>query len=120
MTISVNFVRSQAGKDPVRTWLRSMPSEDRKIIGGHIRQLQDNWPVGAPLCKPLVSKSSVNLYELRTRTTRLKSVRILFTVEDGCVVLLNGFAKKQDLVPFEEIRLACKRLNEHRVAALLA
>jgi hypothetical protein len=36
-------------------WLHSLPSEDRKTIGTDLLRVQENWPLGMPLCKSLGS-----------------------------------------------------------------
>jgi phage-related protein len=38
--------------------------------------------------------------------------RVLFTIRDGQMYLLNGFIKKSQKVPLAEIELARKRLRE--------
>lgn len=108
----VEFAKTSSGKDPVREWIRAMDKEDRKIIGQDIRNAQDNWPVGMPLCKNL--QAGREFYELRTRSRRLRSLRIIFTLEGNRMILLNGFIKKQDAIPTEEIALSRKRLIQFR------
>ena len=44
------FYRTEAGGEPVREWLKSLPSrEDRKRIGEDIKTVEFGWPVGMPL-----------------------------------------------------------------------
>jgi hypothetical protein len=48
------FFRTEAKGEPVRDWLRRLPSpEDRKRIGEDIKTVEFGWPVGMPMCKPL-------------------------------------------------------------------
>jgi len=116
MTMNVEFASSASGRQPVLEWIRKLPTEDRKMIGQDLRVLQENWPMGAPLCKAILARPG--FYELRSKTSRVKSLRIIFSVESGKFVLLNLFVKKQDAVPNSEIRLADKRLSEHmKIAA---
>ena len=51
--IPVFFYAEDSGKEPVRVWLQELSSEDRKIIGRNIREVQMDWPVGSPLVKSL-------------------------------------------------------------------
>lgn len=51
--IPVVFYRSAGGAEPVREWLRSLPAQDRRVIGGDLATLQVGWPMGMPLCRAL-------------------------------------------------------------------
>lgn len=50
--LPVRFFRTDAGNEPVREWLKSLSSDDRKVIGDDIRTVQFGWPVGMPLNRP--------------------------------------------------------------------
>lgn len=116
MTMNVEFAATASGRQPVLEWIKELSAEDRKMIGQDLRLLQESWPIGAPLCKALLARPG--FYELRSKTSRIKALRIIFSVESGRFVLLNLFVKKQDAVPNSEIRLADRRLTEHlRLAA---
>lgn len=56
------FFRTEAGTEPVRSWLRAMVQDDRRMIGEDIKAVEFGWPVGMPTCKPLGS----GLHEVRT------------------------------------------------------
>jgi hypothetical protein len=43
------FYALASGREPVREWLRSLDSEDRKIIGEDIKEVEFSWP-SACLC----------------------------------------------------------------------
>jgi hypothetical protein len=44
------FYRTEAGGEPVREWLKSLPSrEDRKRIGEDVKTIEFGWPMGMPL-----------------------------------------------------------------------
>ena len=48
------FFRTEAGGEPVRDWLKGLPSpEDRKRIGEDIKTVEFGWPIGMPVCRPL-------------------------------------------------------------------
>ncbi len=38
--IVVRFYRSKAGSEPVRDWLKSLPVEDRQILGRDLRLVE--------------------------------------------------------------------------------
>ncbi len=52
--VSAIFFRTEAGGEPLRDWLKSLPSpEDRKRIGEDIKTVKFGWPVGMPACSSL-------------------------------------------------------------------
>ena len=51
--LPVIFYRTAGGADLVRDWLRSLPAEDRQVIGTDLLTVQLGWPVGMPLCRAL-------------------------------------------------------------------
>jgi len=62
-TSSSDLFGRDAGGEPVRDWLKSLPSdEDRKRIGEDIKTVEFGWPVGMPACRPLGD----GVHEVRT------------------------------------------------------
>jgi phage-related protein len=108
--ISVIFYRTEAGGEPVREWLKALPSpEDRKRIGEDIKTVEFGWPIGMPACRPLGS----GLYEVRTSLGQNRIARVLFYVDKKSrMVLLHGFIKKTQKTPEADLELA--RKNEHK------
>lgn len=89
MKRAVHFYATATGAEPVREWLRSLPVEERKIIGEDIKTVQFGWPLGLPIARKLAP----GLWEVRRRLpTRI--TRALFTVKDDRMILLHGFIKK--------------------------
>lgn len=113
--IAIDFFETDTGAKPVYEWLRSLPKGDRKIIGDDIRRIEEEWPLTMPVCRNVPKIKGV--WELRTRTERLKSVRIFFTIEDGYAVLLHSFIKKQQVTPYPMIDIAAQRLSQYRIRA---
>jgi phage-related protein len=101
------FFRTRAGREPVRDWLKELPSDVRKEIGSDIQQVQWRWPVG----KPLVDGLGDGLFEART-TFRGDIYRVLFCFDGSVMVLLHGFAKKDQQTPKADLSLARKRKKE--------
>jgi Gp49-like protein DUF891 len=67
------FVRADAGGEPVRDWLKSLPSrEDRKRIGEDVKTVEFGWPIGMPVCKPLGD----GIYEVRTSLAQNRIARV--------------------------------------------
>lgn len=104
--LEVRFYATDSGSEPVREWLKLLPSEERRLIGEDIKAVQYRWPVGMPLVKKL----SWKVWEVRTHLpTRI--ARMLFVVREGQMVLLHGFIKKTQATPQADIRLAESRID---------
>lgn len=104
--LEVRFYATDSGSEPVREWLKLLPSEERRLIGEDIKAVQYRWPVGMPLVKKLSGK----VWEVRTHLpTRI--ARVLFVVREGQMVLLHGFIKKTQATPQADIRLAESRID---------
>lgn len=105
--LSVRFYRSRNGSEPVRTWLKSLPSDQRKILGEDLKTLETCWPLGMPLVRSLGKK----LWEVRSSIPN-GIARIIFTVKGQFAVLLHGFIKKSQKAPKKEIELAVRRAKD--------
>lgn len=104
--LMVHFYQSDAGVEPVRDWLKSLPAYERQAIGEDIKAVQFRWPLGMPLVRKLSGK----VWEVRTQLpTRI--ARVLFSVKGGQMVLLHGFIKKTQATPDAELRLAETRID---------
>jgi phage-related protein len=106
--ITVIFYETSNGKKPVKEWLYSLSKEDRKIIGEDIKTVEYGFPIGMPICRKLESQ----LYEARSNISDGRIARVIFTVISEYMVLLNGFIKKSQKTPKNEIDLAVKRRKE--------
>jgi phage-related protein len=105
--LKVVFYRSERGNEPVREWLKSLPPEEKRIIGEDIKTVQFGWPLGMPV----VRKMEPGLWEVRSRLPG-RIARVLFTVKGGMMVLLHGFIKKSDKTPLDDLALARQRLAQ--------
>jgi phage-related protein len=106
--IPVFFYRTARGIEPIRDWLRSLPPEDRRVIGTDLATVQFGWPVGMPLCRPLGS----GLWEVRSSLPSRRIARLLFFVHEGRIGVVHGFIKKTQKTPPEDLALARKRMTE--------
>jgi phage-related protein len=95
--LSVAVFCTASGNEPVRDWLKSLPREERRIIGEDIKTVQFRWPLGMPL----VRKLDKGLWEVRSHLPG-RIARILFTTGERRMVLLHGFHKKSQKTPQEE------------------
>jgi phage-related protein len=107
--LRVVFYRTEAGNEPVREWLKSLKREDRKAIGEDVKTAQYGWPLGMPL----IRKLEPGLWEVRSHIAQ-GIARILFTVDEGMMVLLHSFIKKSQKTPPEDLRTARQRLTDLR------
>jgi phage-related protein len=107
--ITATFFATESGTEPVRQWLKSLEKTDRVAIGEDIADVEFEWPIGLPICRPLGN----GLYEVRT-TLRDRIARVIFAIEGSSMVILHGFIKKSQSTPKPELDLARKRLQAYR------
>lgn len=105
--INVVFYKSESNSEPVREWLLSLERDDKKVIGQDIKTVELGWPIGMPV----VRKLEASLWEVRSKLSGSRISRILFTVNEGQMVLLHGFMKKTQKTPEKDLTLARKRRN---------
>src|SRR5580692_4253252 len=104
------FFRTESGGEPLREWLKSLPPEDRKLIGEDIKTVEFGWPVGMPVCRPLGD----GICEIRTHLTQGRIARVLFYIDaKRRMVLLHGFIKKTQKTPLNDLELARKNRALH-------
>ena len=111
LKFTVLFFRTEAGREPVREWLKALPTDERRLIGEDLKTLQFRWPLGMPLVRGLGG----GLWELRSRLPN-RIARTLFFVSDKQLIILHGFIKKTQKLPPEDKALALKRKNAHENA----
>ncbi len=104
--LDVVFHKTDAGIEPVREWLKSLPREDRRTIGEDIKTAQYGWPLGMPL----IRKMERGLWEVRSNAST-GIARVIFTVPGPTMILLHGFPKKSQKTPLNELDTARRRLN---------
>jgi phage-related protein len=104
----VVFYRTPAGTEVVRNWLRNLIEDDRNAIGQDLMRVQYRWPVGMPLCRPM----SDGLWELRSDLPSDRIARMLFSIQEGKILVLHGFIKKTQKTPDNDLTLARKRKRE--------
>jgi phage-related protein len=100
--LEVAFYRSGSDSEPVRDWIRSLSTEDRRVIGFDLRLVEIGWPIGMPLCRPLGN----GLWEVRSNLGGNRISRVIFCAAEGKMVLLHAFIKKTREMPDAELRLA--------------
>ena len=103
-TLDVKFFANDLGTEPVRDWLRTLPSIERKTIGEDIKTVQIGWPLGMPLVRSLGG----GMWEVRIKLEN-RIARVLFVLDGATMVLLHGFIKKQQETPKQDLDLAKDR-----------
>jgi phage-related protein len=106
--VPVVFYRTPAGTEVVRNWLRALNEGDRNAIGQDLMRVQYRWPIGMPLCRPM----GESLWEVRSDLPSDRIARVLFSVQQGKILVLHGFIKKTQKTPDGDLALARKRKRE--------
>jgi len=86
--LDVFFYRSNNGSEPVRDWLKSLHTNERRTIGTDIKTVQYGWPIGMPLVRHM----DKGIWEIRS-PLETRIARVLFTTQPKVIVLLHGFIK---------------------------
>jgi phage-related protein len=94
----------------VRTWLKGLPDEDRRIIGLDIATVEYGWPVGMPIFSAITGRRG--LWEVRSSLPGGRIARVFFCTQRGRLVLLHGILKKTEKTPDSDLDLAMKRKKE--------
>ena len=95
----------------MKDWLKTLSREDCRIVGRDIKDVEFSFPIGLPLCRQLSGYK--DLWEVRSKITAGRIVRVIFYINNGEMILLHGFIKKSQKTPKKEIDLALKRKKEH-------
>lgn len=106
--LPVVFYQTAAGKIPVLEWIRDLDSADRKDIGLDLLRVQENWPIGMPVCKSLGG----GLWEVRSSLRGGRIARLIFCIRYGEIYVLHGFMKTTQKTPTQDLALARKRMKE--------
>lgn len=107
--LEVNFYATEQGNEPVREWLKSLSSFDKKRIGEDIKTVQFGWPLGMRLVKHLDG----GIWEVRVNLSK-SIARVLFVLDKSSMVLIHGFIKKQQKTLKSDLDLAKDRVKKLR------
>ena len=100
----VVFYQDSQGRIPVADFLASL---DKKTVAKVKRNLSLLEQYGPYLKRPFADKVRGPICELRIRQTR-----ILYAFDQKIIVLLQGFLKKTNRIPENEIAKAERRLTD--------
>jgi len=106
--LQAHFYQAASGEEPVRTWLKTLSPDDRKVVGKDIAKVEFGWPIGMPYCRSLGS----GLWEVRSGQSHGRIARVFFCIGKEGMVLLHAFIKKTQQTPKSDLALARKRMKE--------
>lgn len=106
----VEFYRRNNGDIPVEDFLDSLSDKLSAKTSRSIKILEE---FGFELSMPYIRKIDNDIWELRTiQSTNI--TRIMFFFFDGeKIILTNGFIKKTNKTPIEEIKTARKYMKDY-------
>lgn len=106
----VVFYRTASGNDVVQSFLRNLPSDDKKVVGADLKTLQFGYPIGMPLCRSCGPK----LMELRSSLPSKRELRLLWFFDKASqqIVVVHAFIKKTQKTPNQDRELGEKRRSE--------
>ena len=105
----VEYYRDSKGKEPVAEFIDALSNEARAKVFRTIKLLKN---YGVLLKEPYTRQVKGKIRELRIKD-RSGNIRVLYFAFTGRrVILLNGFIKKTDKTPLNEIEIAEKRMND--------
>lgn len=107
----IKFYRTQSGKSPVEEFLDTLKPKHAKKVTWTLRLIEDMDQIPVQYFKKL--KNTDDIWEVRARIGS-HSFRLLgFITGDEFVVLTNGFKKKSQKTPKQEIELAEQRKADY-------
>lgn len=107
----IKFYKTQSGRIPVKEFLDSLPSKHAQKITWVLELVEKLDQVPVQYFKKL--KSTNDIWEVRARLGS-NSFRLLgFINDDEFVILTNGFSKKSQKTPKQEIEIAEQRKADY-------
>jgi phage-related protein len=109
-TRTIKFFRNSAGKYPIEKFLDSLPAKQAQKVTWVMQLVEELKKVPEIYLKKL--KNTDNIWEIRTQAGS-NIFRILGFFEANNFIATNGFCKKNQKTPANEIVLAEKRRHEY-------
>jgi phage-related protein len=84
--LPVFFYCTEARREPVRDWLQELDSQDRKAIGTDLLRVQEQWPIGVPVCRSL----GKGVWEVRKNLSSNRTAWFVFFVDEDRIGVVHG------------------------------
>ncbi len=108
---TINFYRTESGNSPVEDFLDSLSGKQAQKVVWVLRLIEELNIVPGQYLKKLVNTEDI--WEVRVQFGG-NTFRLLgFFDGSTLLILTNGFAKKSQKTPRQEIELATRRKNEY-------
>ncbi len=108
---SVQFYTRANGQVPVQEFLDSLPAKTARKVTWTLELVERLERVPSEYLKKL--SDTDDIWEVRVQTSGL-AIRLLGFFDTGkFVILTNGFSKKSEKTPVQEITLAEERKNDY-------
>jgi len=108
---TVNFYRTESGKSPVEDFLDSLSGKQAQKVIWVLRLVEELDVVPRQYLKKLVNTDDI--WEVRVQFGGNIFRLLGFFDGTSLMILTNGFAKKSQKTPRQEIELATRRKNEY-------
>ena len=110
MRFEVVFYEKENEECPVEDFLNALEKKMRAKLVGLLKVLEEK---GTDLRKPYSDVIGDGIFEIRCKVGSNITRILYFFCDDGRIVLTNGFVKKTQKPPKEEIRLAKERRTDY-------
>ena len=108
---TINFFKTSTGKSPVDDFLESLSTKEAKKVFWVLKLVAELPSVPTEYFKKL--QNTDGIWEVRAAQGN-NEFRLLGFFDDGnLVILTNGFAKKSQKTPMEQIPLAGQRKKDY-------
>ncbi len=111
MKFEVVFYEKENGEYPVKNFMMSLDVKMRAKMAGLLELLQEN---GNQLREPYSKHLDDGIFEIRCKVGNNITRVLYFFYYEGKIILTNGFVKKTQKTPPEEIRLAKERRADYQ------
>lgn len=110
MKFEVEFYETADGKTPVEDFLWTLDSKMQAKLVNLMEVLEDK---GTSLREPYTKHLDDGIFELRCKLGSNLTRALFFFYIDGKIIVTNGFIKKTQKTPPEEIKLAKARREDY-------
>lgn len=107
----INFYTTASGNDPVQKFIDSLSKTQQNKVYAVFKLIIETEVVSIKLLKKL--KSTNNIWEIRVNLDGNIFRFLGFIEKNNLIILTNGFAKKTQETPLQEIKLAEQRKQDY-------